>query len=1440
MEMPDAVKWLLPIVVGQSWPEGDETKLRELGDAWHTAAEAVAPATDAGDQAVSAAVTAWTGESAEAFEELWKKFAEGDEAYPKSLAEAANALGDLCDQTALDVEYTKYLIIASLLILLAQIVAMIAAAFGTFGASTAGIPVAQALTRTAIEAMVKELLAKLVEMGHKQVVKKVLQRVPAEVLENAGMNLGKTEDAAVSGAVGHAKEVGGAIGRHDADLNRATAALPDTPGTRDTPDIAHAAPPLSAGSPAPSGGPPAGAAGRAPTGEQPGGPPPQNAPRSAGPQGFGPRSGPVGFVPPSGGFTAPPQHPPGGPPPGGIPGAPPPGGRAPSGPGRPPPGFDPRRQDAPGGRPPQGHGRPGHGGPQGPQRPGPNAQGQRRPGQGQHAPNQGQLPPRQAGPRPPAPGGHCPPEGPATPARGPRPPGFPRPGQDFPGRQQPQGQRQPGPDRPGGPPRHGQPHGPGGRPPAPPPAGQRPPGGGFPPPGPRQGRPLPPEPGRPPAGSPPGPARPPGHQPGPRRPDGGRPGQPPRPEGPHREPEAPAEPPESTEHQQGEPPSTKDETGPPPAGEHSGREFRTDRRADFDALGEIQLDTGQIGDHGELRHEEVRRDALELRARDPRYGHMSDDGAYAVHSYTRHEVFRGVNAALRTGFGLPALAKQVRAIVSGLTELPPFEGEVVRTVNHNGDHGRAAVTAAHYEPGKTVVESQFSSTSQVTAEDRDSAFEGEVELRIRSKTGRDISGIASVRDEREVLLKPGTQLHVHSRELVTLPDGREKWVVHAEEVLHGDPRHLGQEAADQHVQERRERQAADDRRPAKSVASALGPAGMAEQRQKTNADIERENREEAAAAEERKAEYHRTHEPEGGWAELNRATTPPGEPAIHDGTARSPEQQVRFLREHLPEVANVNAHNYYAPDARENGFHGNDADAVVALEEGFQGRPRAASPALPDDVGSLDSVRQKLGGRWAEHPDFGSAIREIGAWPVGSRGVLAFQAAAGEPNRMVTVAHTEHGVAIVDPTANRLAALPEGHAKVQLLPYHREGGLPESDAAPHREPEITERAHEGPVAEPEHHPEPEPEPRATAADHDAIRRSMEDADAFDRLHREALAARDRSEKLQHVSDEAATALRAFTTHDLAYDLNDAHRSGAPEGMRERQARALAAALDEVPGVTARTVRGIDHHGDARLAELTADQYVPGRVNVETSFSGATIEDEGVEAPKFGYDVEIHVGSKNVKDISALARNPEREGLSKPGTQLFVHSKELVDLPGGGKKWVIHAEEVLPGDPRHLDQDTAKQQMAERRARYAETAHQYAESGSTRFADLLGSDGRNAGRQVAEPVHGGAAITDRLAGFDADPVARPEPEPPARAPEAAEHHRAPADLGPEPAPDAELVARHDVLAEEPTTRHDDEDLGPAPREDPPTELAWSGRDEEQEWDDRKAAEEGTGN
>ncbi|WP_244991284.1 WXG100-like domain-containing protein [Saccharothrix coeruleofusca] len=222
MEIPDEVKWLLPIVVGESWPEGDEDLLRDLRDAWHRAAEAIPDVSSTADQGASSVIGVWTGESAAAFERAWRGYVDGDEAYFTSLTEACRALGDACDATALDVEYTKYLIIASLIMLAISIAAMIASAAVTFGASTAGIVPAQIATRMTVQMIFRQLLQKLAQQGFKKVAQQVLQRVLREVATNvaAGVALDagiqalqvasgdrkswdwdKTKDAAVGGAV---------------------------------------------------------------------------------------------------------------------------------------------------------------------------------------------------------------------------------------------------------------------------------------------------------------------------------------------------------------------------------------------------------------------------------------------------------------------------------------------------------------------------------------------------------------------------------------------------------------------------------------------------------------------------------------------------------------------------------------------------------------------------------------------------------------------------------------------------------------------------------------------------------------------------------------------------------------------------------------------------------------------------------------------------------------------------------------------------------------------------------------------------------------------------------------------------------------------------------------------------------------------------------------
>ncbi len=202
IEIPSEVTWLFPIVVGQSWPEGDETALRGMADAYRAAAEGVQGVIDQGNGAASTVVASQVGEAAVAFQEYWKKFSDGDESYLPKLKKICEQLAESCDGTALEVEYTKLSIIASLIALAIEIAALIAAAFATFGTASAGIPIAQQATRLIVQFTFRQLIiAILKEVAISVGIDAAIQGIQMLSGERKDWDWGKTGEAAISGAV---------------------------------------------------------------------------------------------------------------------------------------------------------------------------------------------------------------------------------------------------------------------------------------------------------------------------------------------------------------------------------------------------------------------------------------------------------------------------------------------------------------------------------------------------------------------------------------------------------------------------------------------------------------------------------------------------------------------------------------------------------------------------------------------------------------------------------------------------------------------------------------------------------------------------------------------------------------------------------------------------------------------------------------------------------------------------------------------------------------------------------------------------------------------------------------------------------------------------------------------------------------------------------------
>ncbi|HEX8865275.1 MAG TPA: hypothetical protein VF821_06410, partial [Lentzea sp.] len=189
IEMPAEVRWLIPIVVGDDWPEGDETALQRLAEVWKTAATDIDDAMRDAEDAVKEATSHMDGEAAEAFKTYWEKFVKGEEATLPKMKDVSEKLSTACRNCAMQIEYAKLSIIIALVILAIQIAMMIASAVGTFGASTAGIVPAQMATRAGVQMIFKQLVQRLMQQVGRNLLGKLALQVGIEVATSVATDL---------------------------------------------------------------------------------------------------------------------------------------------------------------------------------------------------------------------------------------------------------------------------------------------------------------------------------------------------------------------------------------------------------------------------------------------------------------------------------------------------------------------------------------------------------------------------------------------------------------------------------------------------------------------------------------------------------------------------------------------------------------------------------------------------------------------------------------------------------------------------------------------------------------------------------------------------------------------------------------------------------------------------------------------------------------------------------------------------------------------------------------------------------------------------------------------------------------------------------------------------------------------------------------------------
>jgi hypothetical protein len=210
MQLPSELQWL-EWVVGSDWPEGDEDALWRLAEAWNQAALDLMQVIEDGNRSATNAALAMDGDAAEKFKAHWEQYTTGETAYLVKLTEQCEQIAQHCDSTATEVEYAKYQFILALIILAIQIAYMLAMAAATFGASTAGIPVATAATQITVRVIAQRLLQSiLMGAGMNVGMDLLVQTIQVAEGHRDGYDLAKTGQAALDGAVSGA--IGGGLG----------------------------------------------------------------------------------------------------------------------------------------------------------------------------------------------------------------------------------------------------------------------------------------------------------------------------------------------------------------------------------------------------------------------------------------------------------------------------------------------------------------------------------------------------------------------------------------------------------------------------------------------------------------------------------------------------------------------------------------------------------------------------------------------------------------------------------------------------------------------------------------------------------------------------------------------------------------------------------------------------------------------------------------------------------------------------------------------------------------------------------------------------------------------------------------------------------------------------------------------------------------------------
>ncbi|MBF6300260.1 hypothetical protein IU459_22325 [Nocardia amamiensis] len=230
IEIPGWLQWAAQWLVGAGdWPEGDETAMRRVADAWSGMSAALNELDDDAAHTMQLALAAIDGKTHDAMAAHWDKLA-GKEGAWQALVKYIDKLADQIGDGAADIEHTKLVIIGAMVIFAIEVAPLLATAWTGFG--SAGVVVLRVATQVTIRMAIKQLIARmLTRAAAKAAARVALLGAINEALEEGGLEIGakifqladERRDevslrdwkdagiAALAGAAGGA--VGGGLGR---------------------------------------------------------------------------------------------------------------------------------------------------------------------------------------------------------------------------------------------------------------------------------------------------------------------------------------------------------------------------------------------------------------------------------------------------------------------------------------------------------------------------------------------------------------------------------------------------------------------------------------------------------------------------------------------------------------------------------------------------------------------------------------------------------------------------------------------------------------------------------------------------------------------------------------------------------------------------------------------------------------------------------------------------------------------------------------------------------------------------------------------------------------------------------------------------------------------------------------------------------------------------